>query len=159
MMKLKLRGRVSYKPSEADIQRKEEMWRVKLPPDYRRFLKEHNGGVPKECEFKGEHSGRVYMVEKFLSIIKAEDYNKLGDRDIDVIHTQLDERLSANEDLVGYDMLPIAQIFAGDYVCLDYRENCDQPSVCVWSHEGSGEFDPVTYKIADTFTQFTEMLF
>lgn len=99
------------------------------------------------------------MVETFLSIIKVEDYAEFGDYDIDVIHTQLDERLSANEDLVGYDMVPIAQIFAGDYVCLDYRESSDHPCVCVWSHEESGEFDPVTYKIADSFTQFIEMLF
>ena len=103
------------------------MWRVKLPPDYRRFLKEHNGGVPKECEFKGEHSGRVYMVEKFLSIIKAEDYNKLGDRDIDVIHTQLDERSSANEDLIGYYMLPTAHIFAVTCVLSTFASHFSQP--------------------------------
>lgn len=158
-MELKLRGRVLYRPNEAEIQRKENMWRLKLPLDYRHFLKEYNGGVPEKSEFKGIHSNRTYMVETFLSIIKVEDYDEFGDYDIDVIHTQLDERLSANGDLVGYDMVPIAQIFAGDYVCLDYRESSDHPCVCVWSHEESGEFDPVTYKIADSFTQFIEMLF
>ena len=39
-------------------------------------------------------------------------YGHNGDRDIDVIHTQLDERSSANEDLIGYYMLPQAHIFA-----------------------------------------------
>lgn len=158
-MELKLRGRVLYRPNEEELQRKENMWKLKLPLDYRQFLKEYNGGVPEKSEFKGNHSNRTYMVETFLSIIKVEDYAEFGDCDIDVIHTQLDERLSANEDLVGYDMVPIAQIFAGDYVCLDYRESSGHPCVCVWSHEESGEFDPVTYKIADSFTQFIEMLF
>lgn len=113
----------------------------------------------KKCEFKGNHSNRVYMVEFFLSIVKVEDYDEFGDYDIDVVHTQLDERLSANKHLIGYDMVPIAYIFSGDFVCLDFRENSAHPSMCVWSHEESGEFDPVTYKIADSFTQFIEMLF
>ncbi len=158
-MELKLENKVLYRPSEAEIQRKEKMWRLKLPLDYRQFLKEYNGGVSKKCEFKGDHSNRIYMVENFLSIIKGEDYDEFGDYDIDVILTQVEERLSANRHLIGVDMLPIAQIFAGDYVCLDFREINDHPSVCVWSHEESGEFDPVTYKIADSFTQFLEMLF
>lgn len=158
-MEIKLERKVLYRPNEAEIQRKEKMWRLKLPLDYRQFLKEYNGGVPEKREFKGNHSNRIYMVEFFLSIVKVEDYNKFGYYDISVIHSQLDERLSANEDLIGYDMVPIACIFAGDYVCLDFREDSAHPCVCVWSHEESGEFDPVTYRIADSFTQFIEMLF
>ena len=61
-MELKLRGRVLYRPNEAEIQRKENMWRLKLPLDYRQFLKEYNGGVPEKSEFKGIHSNRTYMV-------------------------------------------------------------------------------------------------
>ena len=158
-MDLKLKSIVLDRPSEAEIQRKEEMWRLKLPPDYRQFLKEYNGGIPEICEFEGEHSTRIYMVEFFLSMVKHEDYEKWGDYDIDVVCTQLDVRLTANEHLIGEEILPIAHIFAGDFVCLDFREDGEHPSVCVWSHEESGEFDPVTYKIADSFTEFTEKMF
>lgn len=63
-----------------------------------------------------------------------------------------------NEDLVGVEILPIAELFAGDYVCLDYRKNKEKPSICVWSHEESEDFAPVTYKAADTFSEFIEML-
>lgn len=52
----------------------------------------------------------------------------------------------------------IGSIFAGDFVCLDFRRNKENPSVCVWSHEESGEFEPVLYKVADNFTEFLESL-
>ncbi len=55
-------------------------------------------------------------------------------------------------------ILPIAELFAGDYICLDFKENKDNPSVCVWDHEESGELEPVTYKVADTFSEFVAML-
>ena len=44
------------------------------------------------------------------------------------------------------------------YVCLDYRKSKEKPSICVWSHEESEDFAPVTYKVADTFSEFVEML-
>lgn len=63
-----------------------------------------------------------------------------------------------NPDLVGDELIPIASFFAGDYVCLDFTDNRDEPSICVWNHENSGEFEPVTYKVANTFAEFLEML-
>ena len=32
------------------------------------------------------------------------------------------------------------------------------PQICVWDHEESGELDPVTYKVADSFTEFVSSL-
>lgn len=84
--------------------------------------------------------------------------SQLGWYDISVVISQIEERLTDNLDLIGVEVLPIAELFAGDYVCLDYRTNKNAPSVCVWSHEKSGEFEPVTYKVADTFAEFIEML-
>ena len=33
------------------------------------------------------------------------------------------ERLTSNEDLIGCELLPIAELFAGDYLCLDFTKN------------------------------------
>lgn len=55
--------------------------------------------------------------------------------DIDVTLTQIEDRLTDIEDLIGIDILPVAFLFAGDFVCLDYRDNRENPSVCVWNHE------------------------
>ncbi len=54
--------------------------------------------------------------------------------------------------------MPISSVFAGDFVCLDFRIDKNNPSVCIWSYEESGEFEPVTYNVADSFTEFLEIL-
>lgn len=72
--------------------------------------------------------------------------------------SQLEERIIADENLVGVEILPIAVLFAGDFVCLDFRDDKKNPSVCVWNHEESGEFDPVTYNVTDSFEKFLAML-
>lgn len=86
-----------------------------------------------------------------------------GDRDnefydIGVVRTQLDERIVSDEDLVGTELLPIAVLFAGDFVCLDYRNNAKEPSVCVWNHEESTDVEPVTYFASASFEEFQAML-
>ncbi|WP_260506015.1 SMI1/KNR4 family protein [Priestia aryabhattai] len=73
----------------------------------------------------------MYMIDRFLCIL-----NITGERDdeyydIGVVRTQLDERIVFDENLVGTELLPIAVLFAGDFVCLDYRGSRDNPSVCV----------------------------
>ncbi|WP_231619529.1 SMI1/KNR4 family protein [Fictibacillus sp. 5RED26] len=55
-------------------------------------------------------------------------------------------------------MLPVAALYAGDFVCLDYRNNVREPIVCVWNHEESSELNPVTYKVSDSFEEFLSML-
>ena len=81
-----------------------------------------------------------------------------GFYDISVVESQIGEMLTDNEDLIGIEVLPIAESSAGDYVCLDYRENENEPCVCVWSNEESDEFAPVTYRAADSFSEFIAML-
>ena len=68
--------------------------------------------------------------------------------------TQIEERLTDNEDLIGVELLPIAQLFVGDYICLNFKDKNKEPSVCLWSHEESGELEPITYFVANNFTFF-----
>ena len=93
-------------------------------------------------------------------IILSEDVkeNPNGWYDISVVESIIGERLTDNEDLIGVEVLPVAELFAKDYVCLDYRENKENPFICLWSDSESGDFDPVTYKVADTFSEFIAML-
>ena len=72
--------------------------------------------------------------------------------------TQVEERIVSNPELVGYEIIPFAVLFAGDLLCLDYRE-AETPSVCVWFHEESEEWNPVTEKVAESFSEFMDMLF
>ncbi|MFS0761901.1 MULTISPECIES: SMI1/KNR4 family protein [Peribacillus] len=143
-------------PSEELIKKHEKFWRLTLPESFLNFIKTYNGAEVKEATF--ESNNRSYALERFLCMLDDIENNPKGIYDIDVVFSQIGERLSDNEDLLGADVLPIASIFAGDFVCLDFRTNKNNPSVSVWSHEESGEFEPVFYNVADSFNEFLELL-
>ncbi|KEZ52455.1 SMI1/KNR4 family protein [Metabacillus indicus] len=155
-MKIKHNTIVKPLPTDELIKKHEKFWRLKLPESFLRFIKENNGAEIDDGTF--EYSNRGYAVERFLCMLDDIEDNPNGIYDIDVVFTQIGERLTDNEDLLGAEVLPIASIFAGDFVCLDYRADKNNPSVCIWSHEESGEFDPVTYKVADSFSEFLNIL-
>ncbi|WP_405101024.1 SMI1/KNR4 family protein [Oceanobacillus sp. FSL H7-0719] len=139
-------------PTDELFERKEKFWRVKLPKDFVEFMKGNNGGRPIDGEFKCNN--HEYAIDRFLCLLKTPRDNALGMYDIDVTLTQLEDRLTDNEELIGADILPIAVLFAGDFVCLDFRNNRENPIVVVWNHEESAELEPITYFVADTFSEF-----
>ncbi|WP_027630047.1 SMI1/KNR4 family protein [Ruminiclostridium cellobioparum] len=143
-------------PSIELIKREEKMWRILLPKSYVDFIQRSNGGKPVERCFICNN--RHYAIDRFLCILEDPEEHELGMYDIDVVLTQIEDRLSDNPDLVGIELLPIATLFAGDFVCLDYKSSKDNPGICVWSHEESEQDMPVTYFVADTFEKFCEML-
>jgi hypothetical protein len=150
-MKIK-NGTALPAPSERRIKWFEDTYGITLPADYVQFLQTFNGGIPASNTFV--HQGREYVIESFLPILekpKADPENAW--RDITVVITELDARLISDEDLVGMDVIPIATLFAGDFVCLDFREY-DEPVVSVWDHESSGDFSPQFEEVAESFAAF-----
>ena len=138
------------------IRRVEEYCGIKFPDSYINFIQKYNVGVPINNEFLCNN--HFYAIDRFLGFLNDYATSPLGDYDIAVVLTQVDTRLTDNPDLVGDEMIPIVELFAGDLVCLDYRQNKEEPSVCVWDHEASDDFAPVTYHVADTFPEFIAML-
>lgn len=143
-------------PTLEVIERRERKWRQKLPEGYKNFLLDFNGGIPEQKTF--EYNLREYVVTRFLCILDDYRENRYGWYDVSVVESQLSERLTANLDLIGVEMLPIAELFSGDYLCMDFRDSKEFPCICVWNHEESVEFDPVTYKVAESFSEFLKML-
>ncbi|QTL47252.1 SMI1/KNR4 family protein [Priestia aryabhattai] len=143
-------------PDDTLLSEKEGKWRINLPETYKEFIKKYNGGTPIKDSFKCNN--HMYMIDRFLCILKITGERDDEYYDIGVVRTQLDERIVFDENLVGTELLPIAVLFAGDFVCLDYRDSRDNPSVCVWDHENSAELEPITYPVADTFKEFLAML-
>ncbi len=86
---------------------------------------------------------------------QSDDIN--GWYDIEVVLSQIDTRLTDNEDLVGANVIPFAALFTGDFVCLDFS-NGNNSSVIVWFHEESDDFNPVTVKVANNLNDFFGML-
>lgn len=143
-------------PSDELITREEKAWRVKLPNGYSEFIKKYNGSIPLNNRFS--FGDREYLIERFLCILDETENHDSGIYDIDVVLTQIEDRLTDNEDLVGVELLPFAVLFAGDFLCLDFRNESAHPCVSIWYHEESGELDPVTKKVADSIEDFFGLL-
>ncbi|MEC2077036.1 SMI1/KNR4 family protein [Metabacillus fastidiosus] len=143
-------------PSDELLNIVEKSLRVSFPELYREFIKRNNGAVPITNVFT--HNQNKYVIERFLCILEESEADEInGWYDIEVIITQIGERLTDNEDLIGLNIVPIVALFSGDFVCLDFRKTED-PSVVVWYHEESGEFSPVIKTVAQNISEFFGML-
>lgn len=143
-------------PSEKRIESFEDYCGIKLPTEFKDFLRQSNGAIPETNVFL--YNDRGYVVERFLCLLdepQSDDVN--GWYDIEVVLSQVDTRLTDDEDLVGANIIPFAALFAGDFVCLDFRSG-NTPSVLVWFHEESEDFNPVTVEVAKSINEFFDML-
>ena len=146
-------------PDEQLLNEEEKIWRISLPASAKEFFKQYSGLIPKKNIFSGKlPQDQERIIERFLCILHDTQNHTLGMYDIDVILTQLDERLLYSEDILGVELLPVAALFGGDFVCLDYSQRRENPSVCIWHHESSYELNPSTTFITDTFEDFLGML-
>ncbi|WP_088816076.1 MULTISPECIES: SMI1/KNR4 family protein [Listeria] len=139
-------------PTQKDIEKEESYWKVTLPIEYATFISKYNGAVPITNVFTV--SSHEYVIERFLCILKDSENNKLGMYDIDVVLSQIEDRLTDNEDLVGVELLPIASLFGGDFLCLSFKDREHPPTVGVWKHEESSELEPVFLKGFSSFKEF-----
>lgn len=143
-------------PTDALLQEREVAWRVKLPDDYKEFIKKENGVIPSKRYFHFEHNEKV--IDHFLAILAISGEKTEEDYDIGVVSTQLEGRIVFDEDNVGMQLIPIAALFGGDFVCLNYVEDSEKTSICIWYHEESYELEPAIEFLANNFTEFLAML-
>lgn len=143
-------------PTDALLLEREVVWRVKLPDDYKEFIKKENGVIPSKRYFHFEHNEKV--IDHFLAILAISGEKTEEDYDIGVVSTQLEGRIVFDEDNVGMQLIPIAALFGGDFVCLNYVEDSEKPSICIWYHEESYELEPAIEFLANNFTEFLAML-
>ncbi len=94
-----------------------------------------------------------------MCILEDTENHEMGMYDIDVNLTKLDARLITDEDLVGAELVPIAALFGGDFVCLDYYKDRENPQIAIWYNDESEDLDPSTNTIANSFQEFLNMLF
>ena len=138
-------------PSEARIRRIEESWQVRLPPAYRQFLRYANGARLPDGDLAPDGG---LVIERFLPILDDYTTHPDGWADVEVVTSQLDSRLTADPDATGIGLLPIAALFGGDMLALDYLRPGDEPAVSRWHHEESDDFRPVTDVVAADFASF-----
>lgn len=143
-------------PTDALLQEREVAWKVRLPDDYKNFIMRKNGFRPSKNLFSLKN--RSFLIERFLCVLENTKDNPLGIYDIDVVMSQLDERLFVHEDILGFELVPISALFGGDFLCLNYIEDPENPRICIWYHEESYELEPAIEFVANNFTEFLAML-
>ena len=143
-------------PTDALLQEREVVWRVKLPDDYKEFIKNENGLIPSKRYFHFRHNEKV--IDRFLAILAISGEKSEEAYDIGVVSTQLEGRIVFDEDSFGMQLIPIAALFGGDFLCLNYAEEAEHPSICIWYHEESYELEPAIEFVANNFTEFLAML-
>ena len=148
---------ISPMPTDALLHEREVVWRVKLPDDYKEFIKKENGLIPSKRYFHFGNNEKV--IEHFLAILAISGEKAEEAYDIGVVSTQLEGRIVFDEDYVGMQLIPIAALFGGDFVCLNYIENPENPSICIWYHEESYELELAIEFLANNFTEFLAMLY
>ena len=143
-------------PTDALLQEREVAWGVKLPDDYKEFIKKENGVIPSKRYFHFENNEKV--IDRFLAILAISGEKTEEDYDIGVVSTQLEGRIVFDEDNVGMQLIPIAALYGGDFLCLNYVEDSENPNICIWYHEESYELEPAIEFLANNFTEFLAML-
>ena len=143
-------------PTDALLQEREVAWKVQLPEDYKKFIKNENGLIPSKWYFHFGNNEKV--IDRFLAILAISGEKPEEVYDIGVVSTQLEGRIVFDEDYVGMQLIPIAALFGGDFLCLNYIEDPENPSICIWHHEESYELEPAIEFVANNFTEFSDML-
>lgn len=148
---------ISPMPTDALLHEREVAWRVKLPDDYKEFIKKENGLIPSKRYFHFGNNEKV--IDRFLAILAISGDKEEEAYDIGVVSTQLEGRIVFDEDYVGMQLIPIAALYGGDFLCLNYVEDAENPSICIWYHEESYELEPAVEFMANSFTEFLAMLY
>ena len=151
------KGIISPMSTDALLHEREVAWKVRLPDDYKEFIKKENGLTPSKRYFHFGNNEKV--IEHFLAILAISGEKAEEAYDIGVVSTQLEGRIVFDEDYVGMQLIPIAALFGGDFVCLNYIEDPENPSICIWYHEESYELEPAIEFLANNFTEYLAMLY
>lgn len=120
-----------------------------FPASFINALRIANGGVPKGRLI--DPPGAERELDRFLSIIDDYKNDALGMYDIEVVWSQIEDRLSDG-------LVPIAALVNGDFLCLDFAAQRDEPEVVLWDHERSTLDSPVVSRVASSFDDLVQRL-
>jgi hypothetical protein len=136
--------------NNAHVQEVADYLELDFDPDFLALLARHNGGVPHQKFFRFHDNEKV--VTRILCLVDDEaEGEECQDFDIEVAQVELDEILEDG-------LLPFAVIYAGDYLCFDYRNGLDRPRIVLLDHERSTSGKPHTMPVAAHFAEFLNML-
>jgi len=143
-------------PPPGHLETLEDYYGVQLPEDFKRLVQNHNGAIPRARRF--DAAGAERLIERFLPILADAEDHPLGWLELEVVASQLDARLTDDPAGETITLIPIAALFAGDFLVLDYRAPSTEPTIGLRNHEQSEDFAPAVTPVARTFSEFLSML-
>jgi len=128
MLILKLSYILSYKSHKCnyrkiqimiDFDNIEKRYNIKLPKEYKQFYQYAIKEINNKIELHIEND--ILNIKKFLTVSEINDISE------------------EYYDFFGYDIIPIAETDYGDYICLYYKGNTQNPSIIYWDYELAAE--------------------
>ena len=121
---------------------------IKFDRKYLDHISKFHGGIPKNKCFRTAE-GTEKVVVRFLNFTRTD--HPMGQYGVAATWSLIEDRLGPN-------LMPFAELFAGDVLCFDH-EHPGRPRVVVWFHEESMEDEPYTEFVADNFDEFLTTLY
>jgi hypothetical protein len=93
----------------------EKKQNIKFPEEYKQLYQSNFVTLNDRMEINTKED--IFRIRKFLSA------------------TEISDILEEFYDFLGYDIIPVAEIDYGDYICLYYKEDAEEPSIIYWDYE------------------------
>ncbi|MEI4800390.1 SMI1/KNR4 family protein [Bacillus sp. FJAT-51639] len=129
--------------TDEHIQQVEQYFGVKFPNDFVECVKLHDGGHPrpKAFDIQGQDGSAfsnllTFDLESQYSIIQR--YENIKDRLVDKVY-------------------PFGRDSFGNFLCFDYRNDLQSPTVVFWEHEEE-EMEKAVYPVCSSFTELLDSL-
>ncbi|MEK6279164.1 MAG: SMI1/KNR4 family protein [Acidobacteriota bacterium] len=136
------------KLDESTVSKLEDSLHIKLPPSYRKFLMDFNGGRPLARRFTFKGRTRGSSVDRFLGVHNKE-------------HNNLLDYLETYKERIPPNCFPIAHDPGDNLICISV-EGANKGSIYFWDHDwesndGSPDYSNLIL-ISDSFDEFMEGL-
>lgn len=129
--------------TDEDIKKIEEKYTIKLPDDYKYYLR---------------HYGNDYIKEeyRFTPPTELSEKNNQSQLEVDSIYglnddeNKIDDKIDFYKDMLPVDLIPIADLPGGDLICIGTKGD-KQNKIYLWFHEMNGQN---LFRLADSFESF-----
>jgi len=119
---------------------------VRLPEDYRLYLKKYNGGLPEKACFYIQKKQIESRIHHMYGLNDGPTYQKL------------DCVMKIYKGRIPNGVLPIADDPFGNIICIGIEKKCFG-NILFWDHEKESLYDQALDQISPTFTLFVSGLF
>jgi len=136
--------------SDEEIREFEDSYEIEFPKLIITFLKTYTTGKKKEKSWEAGEK----IIERFLTLDESDD---VDDYEMNYVLSLVFDRITEDGDSHRMPIIPIAALFGGDLLCLDFRTGTN-PSIVVWDHEASDTWKPVTHKLFNDIAQLEKAM-